>query len=200
MATKGDVRRHSVRWHPYLHWCPNNRRRASNTLIANLSGSFSAAAWKITNWGSVDRLFFGGGGAADVIIGSSQNDNLMGGLGADQLFGGVGDDAFTMNAGELASGEILDGGAGNDTLVGGGNDDVFVFARGDGADTIVDFLAGAPEDRIWFAGTSLHLFADALANAANVGGNSVITYNGFFTVTLNGVTTGQLTAGDFIFT
>ena len=32
------------------------------------------------------------------------------------------------------------------------------------------------------------------------GRNTVITYNGFFTVTLNGVTTGQLTAADFLST
>jgi len=38
------------------------------------------------------------------------------------------------------------------------------------------------------------------AHASTVAGNTVITYNGFFTVTLNGVSVGQLTAGDFIFT
>jgi hypothetical protein len=76
---------------------------------------------------------------------------------------------------------------------------VFVFTPGDGADTIADFFAGAPEDRIWFAGTDLHAFADVQSHATTVAGNTVITYNGVFTVTLSGVTTGQLTAGDFIF-
>ena len=76
---------------------------------------------------------------------------------------------------------------------------MFVFAPGDGADTIADFFAGAPEDRIWFAGTDLHSFADVQSHAATVAGNTVITYNGFFTVTLNGVSAAQLTAGDFIF-
>ena len=74
------------------------------------------------------------------------------------------------------------------------------FSVNDGADTIGDFFAGGPEDRIWFVSTSLHNFGDVLANAVTSGGNTVITYNGFFTVTLNGVTAGQLTAGDFIFT
>ena len=96
--------------------------------------------------------------------------------------------------------DILNGSAGNDVLIGGGNDDVFVFAPGDGADTIADFFVGAPEDRIWFAGTDLHSLADVQAHASTVAGNTVITYNGFFTVTLNGVSVGQLTAGDFIFT
>ena len=96
----------------------------------------------------------------------------------------------------LEGDDTVGGGAG----VGGGNDDVFVFAPGEGSDTIADFFAGVPEDRIWFAGTDLHSFADVQVHAVTVGVNTVITYNGFFTVTLNGVTTGQLTSGDFIFT
>ena len=96
---------------------------------------------------------------------------------------------------------MLNGGAGNDVLIGGGNDDVFVFSPGDGADTIADFFVGAPEDKIWFAGTDLHSFADVQSHATfNAGtGATTITYNGFFTVTLNGVSAAQLTAGDFIF-
>jgi hypothetical protein len=38
------------------------------------------------------------------------------------------------------------------------------------------------------------------SHATTSAGNTVITCNGFFTVTLNGVTAGQLTAGDFIST
>jgi len=49
-------------------------------------------------------------------------------------------------------------------------------------------------------GTTLHSFGDVLGSAVTSGRNSVITYNGFFTVTLNGVSVAQLTAGDFIFT
>ena len=44
-----------------------------------------------------------------------------------------------------------------------------------------------------FAGTNQ-------AHSPTVFGNAVITYNGLFTVTLNCVTVGQLTEGDFIFT
>jgi Ca2+-binding RTX toxin-like protein len=93
----------------------------------------------------------------------------------------------------------LNGSAGNDVLIGGGNDDVFIFAPGDGADLILDF-AGGSQDRIRFVGTDLHSFADVQSHSTTINGNAVITYNGFFTVTLNGVTTGQLTTGDFIFT
>ena len=41
---------------------------------------------------------------------------------------------------------------------------------------------------------------EILTVPTTVAGNAVITYNGFFTVTLNGVSAAQLTAGDFIFT
>jgi len=137
-----------------------------------------------------------GGFGNDTLLGSDGDDQLGGGAGDDDVNGGFGNDTIF---GENGS-DILNGSAGNDVLIGGGNDDTFAFSVNDGADTIGDFFAGGPEDRIWFIGTSLHSFADVQANAVTNGGNTTITYNGFFTVTLNGVTIAQLTAGDFIFT
>jgi len=132
----------------------------------------------------------------DTLLGSDGNDVIGGGAGDDTLLGDFGDDTMFGENGN----DLMTGGAGNDIYIGGGNDDVFVFAPGDGADTVGDFFAGGPEDRLWFAGTTLHSFGDVLGSAVTSGGNTIITYNGFFTVTLNGVMPGQLTAGDFIFT
>ena len=150
----------------------------------------------------------------DVLFGETGNDAMNGGFGNDTVLGGEGNDQIGGSAGDdVLLGEfgndtiwgengndLINSGAGNDLLIGGGNDDVFVFSPGDGADTIADFFAGAPEDKIWFAGTDLHSFADAQSHATTITGKTMITYNGFFTVTLNGVTANQLTAGDFIFT
>ena len=52
--------------------------------------------------------------------------------------GGVGNDVSVWRERQRR----INGSAGDDIYVGGGNDDVFVFQPGDGADTIVDFVAG----------------------------------------------------------
>jgi len=147
-------------------------------------------------WGELGNDAMNGGFGNDTLLGSDGDDVIGGGAGDDDLNGGFGNDTLFGENGN----DILNGSAGNDIYVGGGNDDTFVFALGDGNDTVADFFAGGPEDRIWFVGTSLHSFADVQSHATTVSGNTVITYNSFFTVTLNGVTAGQLTAGDFIFT
>ena len=44
----------------------------------------------------------------------------------------------------------LNGGAGDDLLVGGGGDDTYRFARGSGADTIIDSsTAASPADTVY---------------------------------------------------
>lgn len=70
----------------------------------------------------------------DLLIGSGGNDTLYGGTGADDLYGGAGSD-------------VLFGSAGADFLVGGTGADAFVFETrpaGDGraeADLIWDFMS-----------------------------------------------------------
>jgi len=146
-------------------------------------------------FGEIGNDAMNGGFGNDTLLGADGNDTLGGGAGGDDINGGFGNDTIFGENGD----DILNGSAGNDVMIGGGNDDVFVFAPGDGADTIGDFVTGGPEDRIWFAGSSLHSFADVTANATEIAGNTVIAYNSFFSVTLNGVGKAQLTAGDFIF-
>ncbi|WP_332853587.1 calcium-binding protein [Duganella sp. S19_KUP01_CR8] len=67
----------------------------------------------------------GGTDGDDTLRGSDGADTLRGLAGGDTLFGLGGDD-------------VLVGGSGDDTLDGGSGDDVYQFARGDGADIIVD--------------------------------------------------------------
>ncbi|MEH2528452.1 MULTISPECIES: hypothetical protein [unclassified Bradyrhizobium] len=42
----------------------------------------------------------------------------------------------------MAANDVLIGGTGNDTLSGDGGDDTYVFNRGDGQDTIKEYLSG----------------------------------------------------------
>jgi Ca2+-binding RTX toxin-like protein len=71
-------------------------------------------------WDYVD-----GGAGNDVIFGEAGNDVLRGGDGNDTLYGGDGDDQLAGDRGA----DVLHGGAGNDS---------YAFARGDGADTVLD--------------------------------------------------------------
>lgn len=113
-------------------------------------------------YGSAGANYLGGLGGADFIYAGAGNDALDGGDGADWLDGEAGDDTLAGSAGNdgLQGGagadwidggagfDVLFGGAGNDVLIGGTGHDQFVFLTGDGADRILDFVAGGAEDVI----------------------------------------------------
>lgn len=89
---------------------------------------------------------------------------------------------------------------GDDLLWGGDDDDTFIFSDGDGKDIFKDFTAGATEDEIDFSGvSSFASFADVQAASTQVGSDVVITIDANNSVTLEGVTLGNLTSDDFIF-
>jgi Ca2+-binding RTX toxin-like protein len=95
----------------------------------------------------------GGHATGDVIsgfeniTGSAHNDNLTGDGGNNKLVGGAGNDNLLGDAGN----DDLSGGTGNDTLTGGAGNDVYRFAKGDGADTIVESGLLADSDQLVFA-------------------------------------------------
>jgi RTX calcium-binding nonapeptide repeat (4 copies)/FG-GAP-like repeat/Haemolysin-type calcium binding protein related domain len=70
----------------------------------------------------------------DILIAGAAADTIHGGSGFDFIDGGAGDDQLYGDDGN----DILHGGKGNDTLYGGPGDDTYAFARGDGADTLID--------------------------------------------------------------
>ena len=81
-----------------------------------------------------DKLY--GGDGDDTIYGGEGNDAINGQGGNDIIYGGDGDDhAF----GEWGN-DTFEGGKGNDRLEGAWGDDTYIFGRGDGADTIYDFV------------------------------------------------------------
>jgi len=81
------------------------------------------------------------------ILGSVHNDSLTGDGGNNKLVGGAGNDNLASDAGN----DTLSGGTGNDTLTGGAGNDVYRFARGDGADIIVESGLLADSDQLVFA-------------------------------------------------
>lgn len=149
-----------------------NGRGGEDTLVGDFGADVlrGAAGDDLLNGGfGGDRLFGGVGDdliqgrqEADFLKGGAGRDTLQGGEDTDTLLGGGGADVLDggLDGGLDESGDLLFGGGGRDTLQGfGGSDtlaggrgadhlsgnrggDVFVFSRGDGRDTIGDFLLG----------------------------------------------------------
>jgi len=86
-----------------------------------LTGTAGSDGLSGSNWSDL----ISGLGGDDALYGLEGDDVLIGGLGNDQIIAGNGND-------------FLIGGAGNDQLFGGFGSDIYSFARGDGADVIVD--------------------------------------------------------------
>ncbi|MEO1150647.1 MAG: calcium-binding protein [Pseudomonadota bacterium] len=141
----------------------------------------------------------------DRLFGGLGNDTLNGGLDIDALFGDLGNDVLNGDEGNdrLFGGagfDTLNGGAGDDELSGNFNADTFVFEDGFGNDVITDFDQPNAFERIDLSGvTNITNFMDVQNNLTMDGnGNAVIT-DGVNTITINGVTMGQLVESDFIF-
>lgn len=143
-----------------------------------------------------------GGQGADSLTGGDGNDGLSGGAMADILRGDAGDDALSGGAqfDRLFGGDgndRLHGGADNDILSGGLGADIFVFRDNGGADQVTDFTAAdfLRLDRALWAATPNLTAAEVLTQfAAVVAGDTVLTFTGGETITLQGFT--ALTAAD----
>ncbi len=139
-----------------------------------------------------------GGAGNDILNGGVGDDTLNGNDGDDVLNGGNGDDTLNGNDGD----DVLNGGAGNDTLTGGAGNDVFIMQAGMEQDVITDFAAlgagGADADKIDVSAFGVADFA-SLSMADNGLGDAVIDFGNGDEMTLVGVSTSGLDAGDFFF-
>ena len=124
-------------------------------------------------------------------LAAPSNDTLHGDGGNDKIYGDAGDDTIDGGAGN----DTLDGGAGNDKLTGGGGNDVLIY-RGEGADSITDFVH-ASGARIEVT-TGFSDFDDLMAAATQNGADTVIDFGGGNTLTLLGVDKTDLTTADFL--
>jgi Ca2+-binding RTX toxin-like protein len=132
----------------------------------------------------------------DTLIGNAVSNAISGGNGNDIIRGGGGNDMLYGEAGD----DELDGGEGNDTLVGGAGNDTFVLRENGGADSILDFAAGAGTDDVIRVDVAVFAnFAAVVAATSQVGEDAVVTDAGGNTLTLVGVQVGNLHADDFEF-
>lgn len=163
-----------------------NGNAAFNSIKVFLTaaGTFSAAGWTFTNWGTGDSVVFDGSLGNDSITGSSQTDDFLDSEGIDTLRGGEGNDQFTFDSGEANSGDIVDGG--------NGTDKVFVAA---GASVDFSSVSMVSIESFDLGSSATGTLTAAQANALTIlGGSSVAgTVESFIvngaTVNLSGITT-----------
>jgi Ca2+-binding RTX toxin-like protein len=119
-------------------------------------------------------------------------ENAIGGNGNDTITGNATANALTGGAGH----DTLDGRGGNDILVGGGGNDTFVFAANYGQDTLSDFGTGI-DSVILRNLPGIDDFSDLLSRAAQIGSNTVITFQTDMVLTLTNYSLASLSAASF---
>lgn len=172
----------------------------ANTVI---SFTYNGAAERITlqnvqaNQLTAANFLLNGSVNALMVSGTSSADVLFGGLGNDTLIGGFGDDTLTAGQGN----DNLIGEENDDQLLGAGGNDLFTYdARQFGNDTILDFTLG--QDRLNFSTIGIGSLDVLQPFIAQAGADTVITMGyggGTESITLRGITPGQLTAANFLF-
>lgn len=157
---------------------------------------FGGAGYDFLSAGDGSDALFGGAGE-DTAYGGAEDDRFFGGQGDDVLYGEAGHDSLRGEAGF----DTLIGGAGNDTLTGNFNADTFVFADGGGDDIVTDFDRPNAFERIDLSALSAVVdFADLAANHLTQSGSDAVIDDGAgTTITLLGITAGDLIADDFLF-
>jgi Ca2+-binding RTX toxin-like protein len=111
------------------------------------------------------------------------------------FIGGAGSDNFTAGQGD----DTLDGRAGDDILTGAGGNDLFIFIDGSGNDTVTDFVAGAgTDDQLDITAFGFATFADVIKAASQAGNDTLIQLDADDSVTLLGVSLGDLVPFDFV--
>lgn len=121
----------------------------------------------------------------DVLKASGYNSYLSGGAGNDTLVGSGNDDALV-------------GGTGNDTMTGGVGADTFYFTKGDGQDTITDFVAGdAGGDIVDLTGYGISNFSQLQPLLTQSGADTVLQLSAQDQILFKNVTASSLNSGDF---
>jgi hypothetical protein len=136
------------------------------------------------------RITFQSGNGPDTIA-AGPNDNVFAGNGPDTLIGATG---ASLHAG---SGPQILYGAPGESMIGGNGPDTFVFEAGFGQDTVANFHTS--NDVLQFNPSLFANFAVAMADAKQVGANTVFTRDASDSVTLQNVSMSNLTASNFHF-
>jgi len=127
-----------------------------------------------------DDFGFGGLGN-DMVGGDGNNDLVSGGAGEDVVIGGAGNDTVLGDGendrtmGGLGN-DILAGGKGDDVVIAGAGNDVIRYARGDGADVLIDDLVDN-WDLVWQNGAYVNGYV-LNADGGTVTKDGVVYFDG----------------------
>ena len=166
---------------------------AGNDMLFGGEGDDSIAAGDGHDnvWGGEGNDTIDGGDGNDWLEGDGGDDSITGGAGDDVIWGGAGNDTIDGGTGH----DWIVGGAGDDSLTGGTGADVFVFGASHGDDTITDFEDGADIIDLSFLDGVTQL--SDLTIAAD--GNDTLITTGQGTIRLEGVSSTDLDASNFVF-
>jgi len=139
-----------------------------------------------------DLNWTGRSGAENYGLGDGR-DIVRAGGGADIISGGGGNDTILAQGGD----DIIQGGAGTDRIVGSVGADTFVFAPGMQIDIIFDYADGTDQLDVSAFGFT-NFTTDVQPRIDTVNGKAVLDLANGDRVILNGVSAGDLDAGDFI--
>ena len=143
--------------------------------------------------GGSGRDIISGGDGRDFIRGDSGNDTLIGNAGNDVLIGDSGNDDIRGGTGN----DYIVGGTGDDTLSGGTGSDTFIFGDNSGNDVVTDFTVGEDTIDLSLLSTAI-AFEDLTITDLDDGSGVTVTHSALGgTITLQGVTSAELTADDF---
>ncbi len=151
-------------------------RDMSASVVVNLS----IITQQNTQAGGLDTLLnlenISSGSGNDTLTGNDLNNVLQGYAGDDSISGGLGNDVLQGGLGK----DILRGGLGNDNVSGAEGNDTYVFARGEGADVLVDtdatvgnsdilaFQTGITNSQLWFKHTGNDLVVSVIGTTDQV--------------------------------
>ncbi len=149
-----------------------------------------------------DHVVEAAGQGTDIVLSYSTGytlpanvENLV--LGGTAAVNGAGNELANKITGNAAA-NVIDGGKGDDWLVGNGGADTFVIHKGDGKDTIADFVAtGTGHDVVQLEGFGFTGFDQVKAAMVQKTGAVQIDLGNGQVLNLAGVTTDKLTAEDF---
>lgn len=147
-----------------------------------------------------------GGGGADTVYGNGGADSLYGGGSsvdpndsADVIYGGAGADYILGNGGA----DTIYGNEDNDTMHAGVGNDVYAFGNSSGDDLILlfDNPGATAGDTIQLLAninsTGITLAAEVLSRVTYASNQAVVDLGGGYSITIDGITSGSLTADDF---
>lgn len=161
--------------------------------------SLSLGQVKIPYSGSDNGTFFSISGTSANNITSIIQANLIssGSSKVEVTDNGDGTHAVTGSGDDLTLHSV-----GNDVMTGGGVRDIFVFTPGFGQNEVTDFIAGGQNrDTIDLSETHYSSLAQVLRHTTMSDGSATIQLNPHDSITLDGITKGQLKAhpNDFAF-